>query len=130
MIIKNSAQCLKCQEILESKHRHDYVKCSCGNLAVDGGKDYLRRAFVDYGLVKELSDVVDENQIWYFTFGIGQPYAGFCQPIQAKSCEEAREKMFEKYGDKWSFQYSQEEWTKMKFDTTRKFDLGIELPLI
>jgi hypothetical protein len=51
----NKAQCLKCNDIIESTHRHDFVSCSCGNLAVDGGKDYIRRLFKDYNLVKELS---------------------------------------------------------------------------
>lgn len=44
-IIKNAAKCLKCGDTIESKHRHDYVTCSCGNVSVDGGHDYLRRSF-------------------------------------------------------------------------------------
>lgn len=44
-IIKNQAQCLLCGDVIESKNRHDYVTCSCGNLSVDGGTDYLRRCF-------------------------------------------------------------------------------------
>ncbi len=46
-IIENSAQCLKCGEKIISKHRHDYVTCSCGNVSVDGGLDYCRRSFKD-----------------------------------------------------------------------------------
>jgi len=42
-IIKNAARCLTCNEIIESKHRHDFVTCKCGKLSVDGGHDYLRR---------------------------------------------------------------------------------------
>ena len=61
MIISNKAKCLKCNEIIESKHRHDYVTCSCGNLAVDGGKDYLKRGAIDCGLVEELSEVEDDK---------------------------------------------------------------------
>ena len=60
MILRNMAKCLKCNETLESKHRHDYVSCSCGNLAVDGGKTYLRRAFLDYSLIQELSEIEEE----------------------------------------------------------------------
>lgn len=30
-------QCLKCNDIVESKHRRDFQSCSCGNLEVDGG---------------------------------------------------------------------------------------------
>lgn len=42
-IIHNRIKCLKCGDIIESKHRHDYKTCSCGACAVDGGHDYLRR---------------------------------------------------------------------------------------
>lgn len=45
MILSNKAQCLNCNEIIESKHRHDLVICKCGDIYVDGGKDYLRRGF-------------------------------------------------------------------------------------
>ena len=40
-IIENKAKCLKCGDIIESIDRHDYVQCSCGNISVDGGKDYI-----------------------------------------------------------------------------------------
>lgn len=46
MIIKNAARCKHCGDVIESKYRHDYVTCSCGKTAVDGGHDYLRRGFV------------------------------------------------------------------------------------
>lgn len=55
IIISNKAQCEKCEEIIESKYRHDYVTCKCGNLAVDGGKDYIKRGFKEYKW-KELSE--------------------------------------------------------------------------
>jgi hypothetical protein len=35
-------KCLKCGEIIESTYRHHFKECSCGNICVDGGKDYLR----------------------------------------------------------------------------------------
>ena len=46
-IIENKAKCLKCGDIIESIDRHDYVQCSCGNISVDGGKDYLKRSYRD-----------------------------------------------------------------------------------
>lgn len=46
-IVENSAKCLKCGDKIISKHRHDYVTCSCGNISVDGGLDYCRRSFKD-----------------------------------------------------------------------------------
>jgi hypothetical protein len=35
-------QCRKCGSEIESKHRHDFVSCSCGAIAIDGGSDYTR----------------------------------------------------------------------------------------
>ena len=43
-IIRNSARCKWCDVEIESKHRHDFVTCSCGRLSVDGGHDYLKRS--------------------------------------------------------------------------------------
>ncbi len=40
--MKNRAKCRLCQETIESFHRHDYVTCKCGEIAVDGGLDYWR----------------------------------------------------------------------------------------
>ena len=42
-IIQNEARCNKCDDIIYSRHRHDFVQCKCGAIAVDGGMDYLRR---------------------------------------------------------------------------------------
>ena len=40
---RNAIQCTVCDDVIESKHRHDFKWCSCGSCAVDGGNDYLRR---------------------------------------------------------------------------------------
>ena len=42
-IIHNRIRCKKCGEVIESFTVHDFKWCSCGAVAVDGGKDYLRR---------------------------------------------------------------------------------------
>lgn len=60
-IISNKAKCNKCGEIVESKHRHDFVRCSCKNLAVDGGKDYLKRMYKEYGY-EDLSEVIEDEE--------------------------------------------------------------------
>lgn len=41
-LTRNAAQCRKCGVVLESKHRHDFKSCACGNY-VDGGLSYIRR---------------------------------------------------------------------------------------
>jgi hypothetical protein len=43
MIVQNAVICNKCDDFIVSKHRHDFVECKCGNIAVDGGQEYLRR---------------------------------------------------------------------------------------
>ncbi len=42
-ILANKIRCKKCNEIIESTYRHDFKSCKCGAVAVDGGKDYIRR---------------------------------------------------------------------------------------
>lgn len=44
-LLVNKAQCLKCLDILESRFLYDYKRCSCGNLSVDGGLDYIKRGY-------------------------------------------------------------------------------------
>ena len=43
MIIQNAVNCLSCGDFIVSKHRHDFVTCTCGAVSVDGGQEYLRR---------------------------------------------------------------------------------------
>ena len=45
VIERNSAKCDECGDEIDSKHRHDFRTCKCGNLCVDGGKDYRKRLF-------------------------------------------------------------------------------------
>lgn len=57
-ITRNSAICKKCGDAIESKDRWDFVRCSCGAIAVDGGYEYLRRvgdidAFNDTSIYEE-----------------------------------------------------------------------------
>lgn len=43
MIISNKIRCKKCGDVIESRSVHEFRCCSCGAIAVDGGKEYLRR---------------------------------------------------------------------------------------
>ena len=42
-IITNKIRCRKCGDVIENKYTHDFRFCKCGAVAVDGGKEYLRR---------------------------------------------------------------------------------------
>lgn len=56
VLVKNSVQCLDCGEVLVSKHRHDFAKCSCSNQAfTDGGLEYQRIGAVNLDRVEKLS---------------------------------------------------------------------------
>ena len=35
-------ECPKCKDRIWSRHRHDFRKCKCGAVFVDGGRDYMR----------------------------------------------------------------------------------------
>ena len=64
IIVKNAIRCNICGDEIESKHRHDYVQCSCGACAIDGGHDYLRRSYQDGRSYTELA-VVAEGEMDY-----------------------------------------------------------------
>lgn len=49
IIVRNSAKCLDCGDEIESKWGHDFRRCSCGHLAVDGGLEYTRRVYKEAG---------------------------------------------------------------------------------
>jgi formylmethanofuran dehydrogenase subunit C len=55
-IIRNIARCMLCGDIIESKYRHDWQSCSCGEIFVDGGLDYLRRGANDFKNLIEMSE--------------------------------------------------------------------------
>ena len=35
-------KCRKCREKIRSNHRHDFRRCKCGAIAIDGGSDYMK----------------------------------------------------------------------------------------
>lgn len=44
-LVTNMALCYGCGKAVESTHRWDMVYCDCGDIAVDGGHNYARRAY-------------------------------------------------------------------------------------
>lgn len=64
----NKAQCGKCGDVIESRSRHDFKRCSCGQFFVDGGREYLRRGSGSAGFT-ELTTYEDD------LFGRGSAWA-------------------------------------------------------
>ena len=62
MITYNAIKCVHCGEVIESRHRHDYVTCKCGKVSVDGGKSYLKRCYDKVSDYIDLSVVVSGKE--------------------------------------------------------------------
>jgi hypothetical protein len=60
-IISNKIKCLKCNDIIESLHRHDFKFCTCGAVAVDGGTSYLKRS----GNFEDVEDLSITKEVDY-----------------------------------------------------------------
>jgi hypothetical protein len=41
----SAAQCPTCKTIIISGHHHDFHSCPCGEIAIDGGREYVRMAY-------------------------------------------------------------------------------------
>lgn len=83
MIISNKIKCKFCEDIIESKNRHDFKFCSCGRCAVDGGHDYLKRSYSEINpeeCFEDLSVVIEEN--------LEEEYLNKLKEIQDEYCND------------------------------------------
>ena len=55
MIVRNIAECRLCGDVIESKHRHDWVACKCGEIFTDGGTAYIRRG------ANNMANIIDRS---------------------------------------------------------------------
>lgn len=60
-ILRNIAKCKKCQDIIESINVHDFVRCKCKSIFVDGGKDYVRRGADNLDDIEDLT-IYEESE--------------------------------------------------------------------
>ena len=42
---QDAVHCLNCDDVVYSVNRHDMRGCTCGNVSIDGGKDYTKIGF-------------------------------------------------------------------------------------
>ena len=61
VVVVNKCQCAVCLDIIESKHRHDFVQCSCGAIFTDGGTEYIRRG-------GKIENIIDMSETYEETF--------------------------------------------------------------
>ena len=59
-------KCLKCNDTVFSRVRHDFKSCSCHNVSVDGGFDYLKVSCEDPEETEYAEIEVDatESELW------------------------------------------------------------------
>ena len=61
VVVVNKCQCARCLDIIESRHRHDCVQCSCGAIFTDGGTEYIRRG-------GEIENIIDMSETYEETY--------------------------------------------------------------
>lgn len=61
VVLRNQCQCRKCNDVIESTHRHDFVRCRCGAIFTDGGKSYIRRGANDFNDIIDMSETYEEE---------------------------------------------------------------------
>jgi len=71
-------RCKKCGDIIMSRHRHDFVRCRCGSIAVDGGNDYTRVCGKTENY--ELVETTDRRDYWEMT--AQQKEAMLAEPVE------------------------------------------------
>lgn len=49
---QQAVHCLECDSIVYSTMRHDMASCTCGSVAIDGGRDYTKISFKTGALYK------------------------------------------------------------------------------
>ncbi len=57
----NRIKCNHCEDVITSEDRHDFKRCSCGQVAVDGGSWYLKRNFTAITDFTDLSELYKEQ---------------------------------------------------------------------
>ena len=61
-LIKNAFKCLYCNDIIESKHQHEYTTCKCGKTSIDGGTSYIRLV----GDLDMIQDKCEYVEVWEY----------------------------------------------------------------
>lgn len=52
-------KCNICGDKIKSMSRHDYKKCECGRIAIDGGDDYMKINYIKY----DDFTIIDEDEV-------------------------------------------------------------------
>jgi hypothetical protein len=56
--------CPKCKDFIFSRAGHDFHQCSCGDVFIDGGFDYMRYGGMEGLVLKEIELDVTEKELY------------------------------------------------------------------
>lgn len=59
-ILSNRVECPECGDVVESRSRHDFASCGCGETFTDGGRSYLRRT----------ANAIDRSTVFFVEDGV------------------------------------------------------------
>lgn len=71
MILQNQVKCGICGDTPYSSHVHDFKRCKCRAVAVDGGLSYLRRAG-EFLKSEEMSIEMEDALVHKITFELDE----------------------------------------------------------
>jgi hypothetical protein len=97
MISVTGVHCLRCDHIVVSRAGHDMRPCKCGDVQVDGGRDYLRVVYRDGAehrvvridlVAEEEEDLVREWKAGTDRFGVFPPQTHALLNVREPTPEE------------------------------------------
>jgi len=74
----------------------------------------------------KVKTVIGKTQKFIFTFGEGQEYMGHFVVVWANNDTIARADMISAYGNKWAFQYTEDEWKAWEHGKAAALGLEVE----
>lgn len=60
MAAGRKVRCLHCGDVIQSMHRHDFVRCKCGKIFIDGGGEYTRLGW-DEGKIEDNLEIMEDD---------------------------------------------------------------------
>lgn len=59
---RNIIKCKHCGDVIESINRHNFKRCKCGKVAIDGGLAYSKRSFPDAPMEDHIEDLCEYEE--------------------------------------------------------------------
>jgi hypothetical protein len=77
----NCIVCPSCKDVIFSRSRHDFHWCSCGEVAVDGGFDYIKMSFKTVKPEIVVREVDASREELYQDWNYRRDKFGFIKPL-------------------------------------------------